>query len=420
MSTDGGRAGRGRGYDYEGGSVADYTPANTVSMNTQDQLNVLKEQNPGIPANTPEEYYAWLFGPGKVVPSSNTAQDPNTKYFAPDSGDAVNTRYKVPTYTPDGFMDKYGMQIALMAAGGMVGAGMAGWGGATGLGAGEVAGTAGAYGVTDAAIAGAATDMGVGAAGLTAAEVAATGGATIGAYGVTDAQIAAAAGDMGVGAEAGGWATTAGAGATAATQVGAPVSNAVLSSLGPGATTADLLKAAAGGMPWMKIGETLLGYGLNQQTVNSMLENAQKAASLNNPMEQPQRKQYQDQFSQLMSNPADFYKTNPAVRAQLDLAKQQFEANSAKMGTGGTQFTDYLRNVQNAASGTFNTQAKILGDAGGFNQGTGGAGSAFASGANTAAPYINATTYQPMQNYQDIAKGIFGAGKSMYDGFSLG
>lgn len=131
MSTDNeeGRArGTGRGRDediayyprgdYEGGDVADYTPENAVSMITQDQLNQLRQQNPGIPAKTPEAYYTWLFGPGKVVPSSNPTQDPGGKYFAPNSGDVVNTLHPVPSWNP---ADPLAMQLVrggLMAAGG--------------------------------------------------------------------------------------------------------------------------------------------------------------------------------------------------------------------------------------------------------------------------------------------------------------
>lgn len=88
-------------------------------------------------------------------------------------------------------------------------------------------------------------------------------------------------------------------------------------------------------------------------------------------LNQPQRQQYQTQLSNLLSNPADFYSTNPVVQGQMNLAKQQFQANSAKMGTGGTQFNDYLTNLQNVASGTFNSQANLLSGLGGFNQGTG-------------------------------------------------
>lgn len=102
----------------ENAEPADYTPSGAVAMITQDQLNQLKQQNPGIPANTPERYYAWLFGPGKVVPSSNPTQDPGGMYFAPNSGDVVNTLHPVPGWNPPDPLDMQLVRAGLMAAGG--------------------------------------------------------------------------------------------------------------------------------------------------------------------------------------------------------------------------------------------------------------------------------------------------------------
>lgn len=125
----------------------------------------------------------------------------------------------------------------------------------------------------------------------------------------------------------------------------------------------------------------LIGSGANYLLQSSMADKyqsaAEKAARMSNPLEQAQRGQYQQQLSQLLTNPQQFFATNPAVQGQLDLARQQFQANTAKMGTGGTQFNDYLKNVQNIASGTFNDQANLLAGLGGFNQGPGYSGAVF-------------------------------------------
>lgn len=120
-------------------------------------------------------------------------------------------------------------------------------------------------------------------------------------------------------------------------------------------------------------------------TGNQLNKAATTAGDLANPLMAPQRQPYQAQLSQLLSNPTDFYNTNPVVKAQLDLARQQFNANTGKMGTGGTQFNDYLRNVQNVASGTFNDQANLLATLGGFNQGPGYSGVAYGNLAGKAA-----------------------------------
>lgn len=120
-------------------------------------------------------------------------------------------------------------------------------------------------------------------------------------------------------------------------------------------------------------------YFINKQRQDELMAQAQKAGAMSNALDQPQRQPYQGMLSSLLTNPSQFYSTNPAVKGQLDLAKQQFEANSAKMGTGGTQFSDYLRNVQNIASGTFNDQANLLSGLGGFNQGPGYSGNVYGS-----------------------------------------
>lgn len=108
--------GTGLGSDYD--DPPDYTPSGTVKMITQDQFNQLRGQNPSIPAKTPKAYYTWLFGPGKVVPSSNPAQDPGGQYFAPNSGDVANTRHPVPSWNPADPADMQLVRAGLMAAAG--------------------------------------------------------------------------------------------------------------------------------------------------------------------------------------------------------------------------------------------------------------------------------------------------------------
>lgn len=146
------------------------------------------------------------------------------------------------------------------------------------------------------------------------------------------------------------------------------------SALGGGDFWDSLFKGTPLGATLAKAG---LNYALQSNAANQFENAANSASSRADALQQPQRQQYQTQLSQLMSNPAQFYATNPVVQGQLDLARQQFNANTGKMGTGGTQFNDYLKNVQNIASETFNDQANLLSGLGGFTQGTGYAGNVY-------------------------------------------
>lgn len=132
----------------------------------------------------------------------------------------------------------------------------------------------------------------------------------------------------------------------------------------------------------------LLNYFMKQQQANSLNSAAGQAAQLNNPMNQPQRAPFQAAYLDLMMNP-DSYKMTPFAQGQTNLANQQFDANVSKYGPSGTGFNQYLKNFQNIMSGDFFNLANQYSTAGGFNQGTGGAGSAFASLAGPAASAQN-------------------------------
>ena len=152
------------------------------------------------------------------------------------------------------------------------------------------------------------------------------------------------------------------------------------------------------------IAKTGANFLINRSASNDYMDAANQAQQRANPLNDPQRQPYQQQLSQLLSNPSQFYSQNPVVQAQLNLAKQQFEANTGKMGTGGTQFNDYLKNVQNVAAGTFNDQAKLLGDLGGF-------GMSGAAGGNIYGQLADKGIQQQQQQYTlfpDIMKKIFG------------
>jgi hypothetical protein len=122
------------------------------------------------------------------------------------------------------------------------------------------------------------------------------------------------------------------------------------------------------------IGKSGANFLISTLMANRAMQNAQQAGKMGSALDQGQRAPYQAQLQSLMSNPSTFYSTNPVVQAQLAEARKQFEAASAKMGTGGTQQNDYLKNLNNIFSGTFNDQAQQLAGLGGFNFGPGGSG----------------------------------------------
>lgn len=128
----------------------------------------------------------------------------------------------------------------------------------------------------------------------------------------------------------------------------------------------------------------LLNYFMQSQRQNDLQSAAERSAQLNDPMQQPQRLPYQAALANLMFNPQG-YAMSPYAQGQTNLANQAFQANVSKYGPGGTQFNDYLKNFQNIMSADFFKLADQFQTAGGFNQGAGGAGSAYGNLAGQAA-----------------------------------
>jgi hypothetical protein len=125
---------------------------------------------------------------------------------------------------------------------------------------------------------------------------------------------------------------------------------------------------------------------LNQnRTSGQMGDIAERAAFLNQSLNQPQRAPYQQQLAQQIQNPSQFMQTNPVIQAQLEMAKNQMEANTAKMGAGGKVFGDYLQHQHNIMSDNYYKNADLLSRLGGFADGAGGAGSAFGGPATAGA-----------------------------------
>jgi hypothetical protein len=132
-------------------------------------------------------------------------------------------------------------------------------------------------------------------------------------------------------------------------------------------------------------GGALANLLIQNRTAGQLTDAAERSAFMNQTINQPQRAPYQAMLAQQMSNPSEFLSTNPVVRAQLEMAKNQMEANTAKMGAGGKVFGDYLGHMNNVMSDNYYKNADLLSRLGGFNDGAGGAGSAFGNLAGQAA-----------------------------------
>lgn len=118
---------------------------------------------------------------------------------------------------------------------------------------------------------------------------------------------------------------------------------------------------------------------LQQSGLSSNLNSAaNQAATLNNPMLQPQRLPYQAALLGMQSDPTNFLNTNPLAMALKGQDAQAFAAQAAKSGMGGTSISNYGNTLNTDLSKTYNDQFQNLMTAGGFNQGTGGAGTAAA------------------------------------------
>lgn len=120
----------------------------------------------------------------------------------------------------------------------------------------------------------------------------------------------------------------------------------------------------------------LANYLMRNQQQGRLDDAANRSAQLNDPLKQPERAPYQDAFRNLMTNPNGYSQT-PFAQGMTNQANNAFKANVSKYGPGGTQFTDYLKNYQNILSSDFFNLANTLSTAGGFNQGTGGAGNSY-------------------------------------------
>jgi len=407
-TEDGRRLSQGQLDEMMGNDLASYQSQAISEQGYQplmgDDFSGINEQH-GTNFSGHEDYLNYIYGPGGTI---ETGPDGKQYYKAPGPQINPHLRYTDP--------DKKMSNLVKMGLFGLAGAGLGGFlpgvegvfgatAGGTGAGAGAAAGGAG-------------SSTGAGTGWLTGGLAP---GAGIGGVGTAGLGLTAPATTSAIGALGGGLGLTAGTGAAASMGAGAATPS-FLSSIGDFASS--LFKPAAqggSGLNWGDVAKTGLNYVLNNNSAKNLEEAAMNAASMSNPLNDPKRQPYQEQLAQLLANPTSFYETNPVVKAQMDLAKRQFEANSAKMGVGGTQFNAYLKNVQNNAATTFNDQAELLSGLGGFGFPGGNNGSTYMQGQQAA----NTQQNEAYRGIGDIASKIFnsqGAKNFMSGetGFSLG
>jgi len=182
-------------------------------------------------------------------------------------------------------------------------------------------------------------------------------------------------------------------GAPLAGMNGAAASGAGISGLSANGTSfMDMLGNVLGkpqipGMPNSTGGNlatSLANYFIQSQRQSQLQDAATQSANLNNPMNQAQRLPFQAAYANLMLNPNSYQQT-PYAQGMTNQVNQAFQANVGKYGPSGTVFSDYLKNYQNVLGQDYFKLAGELGMAGGFNQGTGGAGTAYGNLAGQAA-----------------------------------
>ncbi len=254
----------------------------------------------------------------------------------------------------------------------------------TGVGAGAGAGSAAGSGV------------GYGAGtGLTAAAPASgytVGGSVGSGLGLTAGSGGTATGLGLSGAGAAGSAAAAGAGITPAAFSTAGTGGGWLSSILGGVKSGlGAIGNAAAANPistGLGLGQGILQYLQGQD----LMDIAREAAAKGNALDQPQRQQYQQLLSQYMNGGQDI--TNqPAIKAALDRAGAENQAQLARMGMTGSGRA--LTSVADYTSDVFNKNAmpylQYLAGLGGFDQGPGYSGNLYgqlasqATGANTQA-----------------------------------
>lgn len=133
----------------------------------------------------------------------------------------------------------------------------------------------------------------------------------------------------------------------------------------------------------------LIGAGANYLTQsnqqNRMMDVAQRASEMGNPLTQPQRAPFQAMAQNLLMNPETYFQNNPfATALSAHYKNNVIPANVAKSGNPSQVIDEKGSQFATALAGNYNNLADILGTYGGYNQGNGG-GQLYGSIASNAA-----------------------------------
>lgn len=176
----------------------------------------------------------------------------------------------------------------------------------------------------------------------------------------------------------------------------------------PGGTTGGTgdLSSMFPSMTIPNIAGSLLNYYTGQKQAGQMQSAAERAAELSNSLLQPQRQPFQIAYQNLMLQPGG-YQMTPFAQGQKNLIDQALQANLAKYGPSGTQYTDYAKNIQNLISSDFFNYANQLRGAGGYEFAPGGgniygqiAGQAATPAAKSIAGFGTLLGQNPLQSGQ--------------------
>lgn len=347
------------------------------------------------------------------------AQNPTNEggfLFENDPDSLKNMQYN--EWKESSFMQNQGLGLLGVAAGPFIGSALAGMGGSSG--AGSLAGGPGSFFATPEAAASAGSSwMGApaaaaGNAGNFASNFANSGGSPVAVGDATTSSGVGGgfSGNLGIGTSTPGFtggvpgSTFAGAGTgvgnssiggagafanTGLTGVGGALDFSKLGSMlkNTGTSVADWFGGLSGGQKaQLGLGLGDLAMRLNQQ--NQLEDLMNKSADRADALKQPERLPYQQLLSQYMNGGQDIT-SQPAVKAQLDYAMRQAQAQMAKAGiTGsgnvGMATADYANEAMQKSALPY---LQYLAGLGGFNQGVGNSGQIMATlgGQATSAPF---------------------------------
>lgn len=141
--------------------------------------------------------------------------------------------------------------------------------------------------------------------------------------------------------------------------------------------------------PLGQIGGGLFGMGQGNQYQGGINAATDRGVQQGNPLNNPQRQQYQQQLQGMMNNPSEFMNTDPFIQSSKKALGDQYQANFAKSGNLPFESIQSSAALQQMMSQAYNDRIKQLSTLGGFDQGPGYAGLIAQNGGNLGAQIGN-------------------------------